>query len=68
MNALIYKLIFLSSLEFATCDELIVLSKIEVLNSKMIANHIPKNERYKALKQDVISQMEIFSKMKPIKI
>jgi len=54
--------------DYATLDELIVLSNIEVLNSKMIANHIPKNERYKALKQDVISQMAIFSKMTPIKM
>jgi len=54
--------------DYATVDELIVLSNIEVLNAKMITNNIPKGERYYALKEDVKSQLEIFSKLKPITI
>jgi hypothetical protein len=54
--------------DFASIDELIVLSNLEVLNSKMIDNQIPKKERFQALKESAIKQLQIFSNLKPIEL
>jgi hypothetical protein len=52
--------------DYASIDELIVLSNLEVLNSKMIDSGIKRKERFQALQQSAIQQLQIFSKLKPI--
>ena len=52
--------------DYATVDELIVLSNIEMLNSELIKNEIPKKERFKALQDSVISQFKVFANLKSI--
>ena len=54
--------------DYASIDELIVLLNLEVLNSKMIDNQIPKKERFQALKESTIKQLQIFSNLKPIEL
>jgi hypothetical protein len=46
--------------DYALVDELIVLSNLEVINSKLIENKIEKKERYKILCETAISQFKIF--------
>ncbi|HIO70712.1 MAG TPA: KilA-N domain-containing protein, partial [Campylobacterales bacterium] len=52
--------------DYATVDELIVLSNIEVLNSELIKNNVPKKERIQILQESVISQFKALSTLKPI--
>jgi hypothetical protein len=54
--------------DYASIDELIVLSNLEVLNSKMIDNQIPKEERFQALKESAIKQLQIFAGLKSIEL
>jgi hypothetical protein len=54
--------------DFASIDELIVLSNLEVLNSKMIDSGIERKERFQALKESAIKQLQIFSNLKPIEL
>jgi hypothetical protein len=52
--------------DYASIDELIVLSNLEVLNSKMIDSGIERKERFQALQQSAVKQLEIFSNLKTI--
>ena len=52
--------------DYATVDELIVLSNIEVLNSELIKNNVPKKERIQILQESVISQFKALSTLKPV--
>jgi hypothetical protein len=52
--------------DYASIDELIVLSNLEVLNSKMIDSGIERKERYEALCQSAVKQLQIFSSLKSV--
>ncbi len=54
--------------DYASIDELIVLSNLEVLNSKIIENNIPKKERFDALVTTAVSQLRIFANLKSIEM
>jgi hypothetical protein len=51
--------------DYATIDELIVLSNLEVVNSKLIENKIEKRERFEVLCETATSQLKIFGNLKP---
>jgi hypothetical protein len=54
--------------DYASVEELIVLSNIEMLNSELIKNNISKKDRFEALQNSVISQFKVFANLNPIEL
>lgn len=53
--------------DFASIEELTVLSNLEVLNAEMIKNEMPMEERSRILKIRAKEQLAVFSKLESMK-
>jgi hypothetical protein len=53
--------------DFASIEELTVLSNLEVLNAEMIKNSIPMEKRFETLKERAKEQLLVFSRLESMK-